>query len=97
LIHLSLLFFLPGNLFPGYERITFITEKTLTAFGTDVEFFATHGAERFHIKFVVQGITFAALAEKPGSFRGKFLHHFCTAYTAYSSYQDSSPNIRING
>jgi hypothetical protein len=91
LIHVSLLFFLPGNLFPGYEPITFIAEKTLATFGTELEFFAALGAERLHIKFVIQGIAVTALTEKLDSFRGKFLCHFRTAFTAYSSYHDSLP------
>ena len=70
---------------------TFIAEKSLTTFGTDLEFFAAIGAVRLHIKFVVQGIAFTVLAEKLGSFRGKFLYHFRTAFAAYSSYHSNLP------
>jgi hypothetical protein len=86
-----LLFFLPDNFFPGYEPITFIAEKSLTTLGTDLEFFAALRAVRFHIKFVIQGIAVTALAEELDSFRGKFLYHFRTTFTAYSSNHDKLP------
>jgi hypothetical protein len=82
---------LPDNLCSRYEIVTFITEKPLTTFGTELELFAACRAMWIHVKFVVWAITFAFFTEKPCPIRGKFLYQFGTAFTANSSYHDSLP------
>jgi hypothetical protein len=78
----GLLLFLPKDLFTGYEFITCIAEEALAAFATELKYFAAFGAERIHIKFVVEGKTVAGFAEKPDAIRGKLFYHFRTAFTA---------------
>jgi hypothetical protein len=63
-IHIRLLLFLPDNLFTGYEPIAFIAEKSLTAFGTDDDFFAAVGAVSLHVEFIVNGIAVTVLTKK---------------------------------
>jgi hypothetical protein len=76
----GLLLFLPDNLFTGYEYITLIAEKSVTTSGTDCDFLVALGAMSLHVNFVVNSMGVTFFAEKPGSFRGKFLHHFRTAF-----------------
>jgi hypothetical protein len=82
------LLFLPHYLFPGDNNATGIAEINLTAFGTELKFFIALRAVRIHVVFVVQIVAIAVVTGKFGAIRSKFLDHFGTAFTAYSSFHD---------
>jgi hypothetical protein len=78
----GVLLVLPNYPFTGYEFVACIAEESLAAFATELKYFAAFGAERIHIKFVVEGKTVAGFAEKADAVQGKLFYHLRTAFTA---------------